>query len=284
MPTMARPDVDVLDGPDHGDHRRPGADGRERSLVRSAPPPTPTPCCGSCSAGLGEPLHRSPQAFSFNVASVSGGGASHHGEGRKDRREADLLHHRRHVPSLRGDGSVSDFDLTALYDDSKSLNEGRHDDSRLLDGGLVRADLPRLRVLRPRQAGRGVHQEGTRRTALQGATKDQDRRHQPDLPRADSVRSRSRFCRRTGGDAAAHPGLRRPGDRVRHLPRVRRDPTERRCALVQDRRHQHRRRVRDADQRPGRVGRLARRAVGCAAAEPGCARPSIRSWRSASAT
>ena len=51
-------------------------------------------------------------------------------------------------------GSVNDFDLTALYDDSKSLERGRADHPRLQHGRLVRPDLPRLRVLRPGQADR----------------------------------------------------------------------------------------------------------------------------------
>jgi excinuclease UvrABC ATPase subunit len=50
------------------------------------------------------------------------------------------------------------------------------------------------------------------------------------------------------------------------LPRVRRHPAQRGGPVVEDRGDQHRRRLRDADQRPGRVGARPRRAVGGAAA------------------
>ena len=54
--------------------------------------------------------------------------------------------------------------------------------------------------------------------------------------------------------------------------------------VVEDQGHQHRRRLRDADQRPRRLGPRPRRAVGGAAARPGCGRRSTRSSRSGSAT
>ena len=69
-------------GTDHGDHRRPGADGRQRPLHAWAPPPTPTPCCASSSAGWGSRTSGSPQAFSFNVPSARGAGADHRRAGR----------------------------------------------------------------------------------------------------------------------------------------------------------------------------------------------------------
>ncbi len=88
---------------DHGDHRRPGADGRRTRAPRSAPPPTPTRCCASCSAGSGEPHIGPPSAFSFNVA-VGHGERRDHGRARATGpdREGDLQPHRRHVPALRG--------------------------------------------------------------------------------------------------------------------------------------------------------------------------------------
>ena len=67
MPTLARPEVDVLEGADDGDHRRPGADG-----LRSAPPsaPTPTRCCASSTAGSGSRTSAFAHAYSFNVPTV----------------------------------------------------------------------------------------------------------------------------------------------------------------------------------------------------------------------
>ena len=59
------------------------------------------------------------------------------------------------------------------------------------------------------------------------------------------------------------------------LPRVRRHPAQRGGPVVEDRGHQHRRRLRDADQRPGRVGAGPRRAVGGAAARGAAAHPRL---------
>ena len=86
------------------------------------------------------------------------------------------------------------------------------------------------------------------------------------------------------GDAAAHPRVRRACGHVHHLPRVRRHAAERGGAVVADRGRQHRRRLRDADQRPRRVGAHPRRAVGRAAARRAAAARSTRSSRSGSAT
>jgi excinuclease UvrABC ATPase subunit len=74
---------------------------------------------------LGKPHIGSPQAFSFNVASISGAGAVTFEKGGrtvKERRDFKITGGM--CPRCEGRGSVSDFDLTALYDDSKSLNEG----------------------------------------------------------------------------------------------------------------------------------------------------------------
>src|SRR5512133_407216 len=74
---------------------------------------------------LGQPHIGSPQAFSFNVASVSGAGAvtfERGGETVKERRSFTLTGGM--CPRCEGMGSVTDVDLSQLYDDSKSLNEG----------------------------------------------------------------------------------------------------------------------------------------------------------------
>ena len=124
MPTLSRPDVDVLDGLTTAiivDQERMGANAR--STVGTAT--DANAMLRILFSRLGQPHIGSPQAFSFNVASVSGAGAVTFERGRQDDQgAAQLQHHRRHVPALRGPGSVNDFDLTALYDDTKSLNEG----------------------------------------------------------------------------------------------------------------------------------------------------------------
>ena len=124
MPTLARPDVDVLDGLTTAiivDQQRMGAD--PRSTVGTA---TDTGAMlRIIFSRLGTPHIGSPQAFSFNVASISGAGAvtmERGGRSVKERRDFNIVGGM--CPRCEGRGSVNDIDLTALYDDSKSLNEG----------------------------------------------------------------------------------------------------------------------------------------------------------------
>ncbi|MCD9152835.1 ATP-binding cassette domain-containing protein [Aeromicrobium duanguangcaii] len=124
MPTTARPDVDVLDGLTTAilvDQERMGAD--PRSTVGTAT--DANAMLRILFSRLGEPHIGSPQAFSFNVASISGAGAvSFETGGRtvKERREFSVTGGM--CPRCEGRGAVSDFDLTALYDDTKSLEDG----------------------------------------------------------------------------------------------------------------------------------------------------------------
>src|ERR671914_481139 len=74
---------------------------------------------------LGTPHIGSPQAFSFNVASISGAGAvtiERGGQKVKERREFSITGGM--CPRCEGTGTVSDIDLSQLYDDSKSIVEG----------------------------------------------------------------------------------------------------------------------------------------------------------------
>ena len=102
MPTLARPDVDVLDGLTTAiivDQKRMGAD--PRSTVGTAT--DANAMLRILFSRLGQPHIGSPQAFSFNVASDQRGGRGHPGARRADGEgAAQLLHHRRHVPALRG--------------------------------------------------------------------------------------------------------------------------------------------------------------------------------------
>jgi len=124
MPTMARPDVDVLDGLTTAiivDQERMGAN--PRSTVGTAT--DANAMLRILFSRLGEPHVGSSQAFSFNVASVSGAGAvtvQKGGVQTKERREFSITGGM--CPRCEGMGRVNDFDLTALYDASKSLNEG----------------------------------------------------------------------------------------------------------------------------------------------------------------
>jgi excinuclease UvrABC ATPase subunit len=124
MPTMARPDVDVLEGLTTAiivDQERMGSD--PRSTVGTAT--DANAMLRILFSRLGRPYVGSPQAFSFNIASISGGGAvtfEKAGRTVKERRTFSITGGM--CPRCEGRGSVSDFDLTALYDASKSLNEG----------------------------------------------------------------------------------------------------------------------------------------------------------------
>ncbi|NEB80310.1 excinuclease ABC subunit UvrA [Streptomyces sp. SID14478] len=124
MPTLARPEVDVLDGLTTVitvDQQRLGAD--PRSTVGTAT--DANAMLRILFSRLGKPHIGSPKAFSFNVASISGAGAvtmKRGGETVKERRSFSITGGM--CPRCEGRGAVTDIDLTALYDDSKSLNEG----------------------------------------------------------------------------------------------------------------------------------------------------------------
>ncbi|HTI19373.1 MAG TPA: excinuclease ABC subunit UvrA [Kutzneria sp.] len=124
MPTQARPDVDVLDGLTTVitvDQQRLGAD--PRSTVGTAT--DANAMLRILFSRLGQPHIGSPQAFSFNVASVHGAGAvtlEKGGRQVKEKRTFSITGGM--CPRCEGRGSVTDIDLTQLYDDSKSLAEG----------------------------------------------------------------------------------------------------------------------------------------------------------------
>ncbi|XVQ90106.1 ATP-binding cassette domain-containing protein [Microbispora siamensis] len=124
MPTLSRPEVDVLDGLTTAivvDQERMGPNPRSTvGTVTDA-----NAMLRILFSRLGRPHIGSPQAFSFNVASVSGAGAvklERGGKTVKERREFSITGGM--CPRCEGMGRTSDIDLTQLYDDSKSLNEG----------------------------------------------------------------------------------------------------------------------------------------------------------------
>ena len=124
MPTLARPDVDVLDGLTTAisvDQERMGAN--PRSTVGTAT--DADAMLRILFSRLGQPHIGGPGAFSFNVASVHGSGGITVERGDKTiTQKASFSRTGGMCPRCEGRGSVSDFDLSALYDDSKSLNEG----------------------------------------------------------------------------------------------------------------------------------------------------------------
>jgi excinuclease UvrABC ATPase subunit len=124
MPTLARPEVDVLEGLTTAiivDQQRMGGD--VRSTVGTAT--DANAMLRILFSRLGQPYIGSPQAFSFNVASISGAGAvtfERAGRTTKERRSFSITGGM--CPRCEGRGTVSDIDLAQLFDDSKSLAEG----------------------------------------------------------------------------------------------------------------------------------------------------------------
>ncbi|WP_330179621.1 excinuclease ABC subunit UvrA [Nocardia sp. NBC_01503] len=124
MPSQARPEVDVLEGLTTAilvDQQRMGSD--PRSTVGTAT--DANAMLRILFSRLGKPHIGSPQAFSFNVASVSGAGAvTVEKAGRQIREKRTFSITGGMCPRCEGRGAVNDIDLTQLYDENKSLNEG----------------------------------------------------------------------------------------------------------------------------------------------------------------
>jgi len=123
MPTLARPEVDVLDGLTTAinvDQQRIGAD--PRSTVGTAT--DANPMLRILFSRLGQPRIGSPNAFSFNVASVRASGAITVERGDRKTVRQTFTRTGGMCPRCEGLGTVSDVDLTQLFDDSKSLADG----------------------------------------------------------------------------------------------------------------------------------------------------------------
>ncbi|MGP3926486.1 ATP-binding cassette domain-containing protein [Streptomyces sp. 8N616] len=123
MPTRARPEVDVLEGLTTAiivDQQRMGAD--PRSTVGTAT--DANAMLRILFSRLGQPHIGSPNAFSFNVPSVRASGAITVERGDRKTVKATYARTGGMCTRCEGRGTVSDIDLTQLFDDSKSLAEG----------------------------------------------------------------------------------------------------------------------------------------------------------------
>ncbi|MFC9394629.1 ATP-binding cassette domain-containing protein [Streptomyces sp. NPDC057027] len=123
MPTLARPEVDVLEGLTTAiivDQQRLGAD--PRSTVGTAT--DANAMLRILFSRLGEPHIGPPSAYAFNVPSVRASGAITVERGSKKTEKATFERTGGMCPGCEGRGTVSDIDLTRLYDDTKSLAEG----------------------------------------------------------------------------------------------------------------------------------------------------------------
>ncbi|MDP9219047.1 MAG: excinuclease ABC subunit UvrA, partial [Actinomycetota bacterium] len=124
MPTLARPEVDVMDGLTTAiivDQERMGTD--PRSTVGTAT--DANAMLRILFSRLGQPHVGSPQAFSFNVPTRTASGAMTVDKGRGHRIVArNVVYLGGMCPRCEGRGAENDIDLTQLYDENKSLNEG----------------------------------------------------------------------------------------------------------------------------------------------------------------
>ena len=123
MPTLARPEVDVLEGLTTAiivDQQRMGAD--PRSTVGTAT--DANAMLRILFSRLGKPHIGPPNAFSFNVPSVKASGAITVERGNQKTVRATFNRTGGMCPRCEGRGSVTDLDLTQLFDDSKSLRDG----------------------------------------------------------------------------------------------------------------------------------------------------------------
>ena len=124
MPTLARPEVDVLEGLTTAiivDQERMGANAR--STVGTAT--DANAMLRILFSRLGQPHIGPPTAFSFNVPTRKASGAMTVDKGKGERIVVrNVVYHGGMCPRCEGMGSVTDIDLTQLYDESKSLAEG----------------------------------------------------------------------------------------------------------------------------------------------------------------
>ncbi|MFP5252415.1 MAG: ATP-binding cassette domain-containing protein [Actinomycetes bacterium] len=125
MPTLARPEVDRLEGLTTAiivDQERMGAN--PRSTVGTAT--DAYAMLRILYSRLGSPYVGPPTAFSFNVPTRRAGGVLTTEKGGRVEKKVvrDAVYLGGMCPRCEGMGAISDFDLTALYDETKSLSEG----------------------------------------------------------------------------------------------------------------------------------------------------------------
>jgi excinuclease UvrABC ATPase subunit len=124
MPTLDRPEVDVLDGLTTAiivDQERMGSN--PRSTVGTAT--DANAMLRILFSRLGQPHIGPPTAFSFNVPKRTATGSMTADKGAGERLVVrNAIYHGGMCPRCEGMGSVTDFDLSGLFDDTKSLSAG----------------------------------------------------------------------------------------------------------------------------------------------------------------
>ena len=242
MPSLARPEVDVLDGLTPAiivDQQRMGAD--SRSTVGTAT--DANAMLRILFSRLGKPHVGPPSAFSFNMATARGSGSITVERGARKVERKTFTRHGGMCPRCEGRGAISDIDLTQLLDDSKSLAEG----AIIVPGWTIDnffAVKPYLEAgfLDRAQADPQIHQGRAGGLPPPRADQGEGQRRQRHLRRIDPEAGAVFPLEGQRDAAAAHPGLRPTGCHLHDLSRVRRDPAQRRSPVVQDQRDQHCRR------------------------------------------
>ena len=256
MPTLARPDVDSLEGLTTAiilDQERMGAN--VRSTVGTAT--DANAMLRVVFSRIGEAAHRRAQAFSFNVPSVSGAGAIviERGAGKNESRTFSVAGGM--CPRCEGMGSATAIDLTQLYDETKSLAEGAITvpgytadgwSTRMFsESGFLDPDKP-IRDYTETELHDFLHKEPVK-VRINGINLT----YEGLVPRiqksflskdVDALQPHIRAFVERAVTFSACPDC--GGTRLNEAAR---------SSKIDG--HQHRRRLRDADQRPGRVGARA---------------------------
>ena len=196
----------------------------------------------------------------------------------------NAIYHGGMCPRCEGMGSISDIDLTQLYDDTKSLAEGAITiPGYKVDSWWTVGHLHRVGLLDPNKPIRDYTKKELDDFLYKEPTKVKV--NGVNLTYEGLVPKIQKSMLSKDPDTL-QPHIRAFVDRavdLHPLPRLRRHPAQRAGPLVEDRRDQHRRRLRDADRRSRRRGCAAwtsRRSRRCS---PASSTRSTRSWRSGSA-
>ncbi len=267
MPTLARPEVDVLEGLTTAiivDQERMGAnsrstvgtgDRRQRDAARAVQPPR-------------QAAHRLVQRLLVQRPDPESerGDDRREGQGGTDRGARRRLRTAACARAARAWARSPTSTCPQLYDDSKSLNEGALTIPGYSMDGWYGRIFRGCGFFDPDKPIRKYTKKELHDSPPQGADQDQGRRHQPHLRGSDPADPEVVPVQGRRRDAAAHPRVRGARGHLHHLSRVRRHPAQRGRPVLQDQGDQHRRRLRDADQRPGRVGARSEGAVRRAAA------------------
>ena len=260
MPTLGRPEVDVLEGLTTAiivDQERMGANSRSTvGTVTDA-----NAMLRVLFSRLGKPHIGPPTAFSFNVPTRKASGAMTVDKGKGERIVVrDVVYLGGMCPRCEGMGSVNDIDLSQLYDDSKSLNEGALTipgytadgwQVRIFEAAGLDPDKP-IKKYTKKELENFLHSE-QRKVKFQNINLT----YEGLVPRIQKS-----FLSKDVD--AMQPHIRAFVERAvtfTSVSRVRRHAAERGGPVIQDQEDQHRRRLRDADQRPGRVAARSQRPV-----------------------